>query len=216
MTRRDTIISAALINAGLLVILFVCALGVDETIDSKAAQASFVPTIQTIPEVQPTEQLVQEISLVASATDSREVIIQKGDRLDLLAKQYGVTPEAIVEANRLSSTQLVVGQKLQIPHPRGAFIADAQPVVMSEPLSPVEPAPIKSTPPAKPARSKALASAKNSSTDPSAQYHYVQKGESPWHIAKKYGISVDKLMKLNHLDEATARRLREGDRLRVR
>ncbi|MCB1135746.1 MAG: LysM peptidoglycan-binding domain-containing protein, partial [Chlamydiia bacterium] len=44
----------------------------------------------------------------------------------------------------------------------------------------------------------------------------VQKGDSPWSIARKHDVSLGELLELNHLNEDSARRLRPGDKLRVR
>ena len=47
-------------------------------------------------------------------------------------------------------------------------------------------------------------------------YYVVKEGDSPWAIALSNGIRLDELLKLNGLDEQKARRLRPGDRLRIR
>lgn len=235
MTRRDTIISAALINAGLLVILFVCSLGIDQSIENSVAHASFIPAIQTMPESPSTSPLSSTLTLSSDALSHEIVIgdssltkeikpeaivVQKGDRLESLAKAYGVSVESLVETNHLSSTQLVVGQRLNMPSMASksksevALTEDLPPRAVSiEQVKPEVPVKKVAAPSVKTAPKLAAAKPATSGTP---QYHYVQKGESPWLIAKKYGISVDSLLKLNHLDEATARRLREGDRLRVR
>lgn len=226
MTRRDTIISATLVNAGLLVILFVCALGIDEPNDRATSQASFTPSIHAVAEALNSAQSQvnpeppqafdnseardnQGLPLVESfPLDTIEqpglpasVTVKKGDRLETIAKQHHTTVEELVELNKLASTQLIVGQTLDLP-------------------TPIEKPSFASSPKAEPKKSTLKVEPKapksNGAGEEGAQYHYVQRGESPWVIAKKYGLSVDKLLKINHLDEATARRLREGDRLRVR
>jgi peptidoglycan DL-endopeptidase LytF len=56
------------------------------------------------------------------------------------------------------------------------------------------------------------------SAQPSAamEYYIVKEGDSPWLIATKNHVKVDELLKLNNLDEQKARKLRPGDRLRIR
>lgn len=245
MTRRDTIISAALINAGLLVILFVCALGVEDSLEQKAAHASLIPSLQSSGAVNAggsgsvSNQSVisdssSEIIALNEVKEPIVVVVQKGERLDTIAAAHGVSVERLVDFNRLSSTQLVVGQQIQIPATEAASSslytaqANESSVVMETPSAPFAPITPKPRAPV-----KKVASASGGSSDqhgPSMpkggsqsgpkssapQYHYVQKGENPWIIGKKYGISVDALLKLNHLDEATARKLRQGDRLRVK
>jgi len=34
-------------------------------------------------------------------------------------------------------------------------------------------------------------------------YHYTQKGETLWRIAKKYNVDIDELLKLNHISDCT-------------
>ncbi|WP_080124545.1 LysM peptidoglycan-binding domain-containing protein [Chlamydia suis] len=47
-------------------------------------------------------------------------------------------------------------------------------------------------------------------------FYVVKEGDSPWAIALSNGIRLDELLKLNGLDEQKARKLRPGDRLRIR
>ncbi len=50
----------------------------------------------------------------------------------------------------------------------------------------------------------------------SSLYYVVKAGDNPWTIAMKHHIKVDELLKLNQLDEKKARKLKPGDRLRIR
>lgn len=47
-------------------------------------------------------------------------------------------------------------------------------------------------------------------------YYTVQAGENPWVIAKKNHIKVDALLKLNNLNKQSAKKIRPGDKLRIR
>ncbi|MEN9655028.1 MAG: hypothetical protein RL235_1140 [Chlamydiota bacterium] len=49
-----------------------------------------------------------------------------------------------------------------------------------------------------------------------AEYYVVKVGDSPWSIAMKHHIKVEELLRLNQLNEEKARKLKPGDRLRVR
>ncbi len=50
----------------------------------------------------------------------------------------------------------------------------------------------------------------------SSRYYTVKPGESPWTIAMKHHLKVGDLLKMNNLDNRKAKRLRPGDKLRVR
>ena len=47
-------------------------------------------------------------------------------------------------------------------------------------------------------------------------YYVVKGGDSPWTIAQKHHMQVDELLKLNGIDAEKAKRLRPGDRLRIK
>jgi peptidoglycan endopeptidase LytF len=47
-------------------------------------------------------------------------------------------------------------------------------------------------------------------------YYTVKVGDSPWTIAQKHHLKVEELLKLNSLNDAKARKLKPGDRLRVK
>ena len=170
MTKRDTIVGAALVNAGLLVMLFVCALGIDETDTQKASRAGLAPSISAVAQ-----------GLQVSNAPALEAVTSP------------------VEPHRSWDAESVELPNPD-PVPPTSQQQTARPQAGGERVSSVN-------------QSKQAAAAVKTAGE---QYHYVQRGESPWTIAKKYGIGVDKLLKLNHLDEEMARRLREGDRLRVR
>lgn len=50
----------------------------------------------------------------------------------------------------------------------------------------------------------------------SDEFYIVKAGDNPWKIAKKFHLSFEKLLQLNNLDEAKARNLKVGSRLRIR
>lgn len=61
----------------------------------------------------------------------------------------------------------------------------------------------------------------NNSSAPAAkestpQFYTVKTGDNPWTIAVKNHMKLEELLKLNHLNEEKARRLKPGDELRIR
>jgi peptidoglycan DL-endopeptidase LytF len=105
------------------------------------------------------------------------VTVKKGDFLEKIAKAHNTTVASIMKASKMSSTNLRVGQVLQVP-----------------------------------VNEKSAASAPKSEND----YYVVKEGDNPWLIASKNRIRLEDLLKLNGLDEAKARKLRPGDRLKIR
>jgi hypothetical protein len=51
---------------------------------------------------------------------------------------------------------------------------------------------------------------------PSDAYYTVKAGDNPWKIAKKFHLSFERLLQLNHLDEAKARNLKIGQKLKIK
>ena len=95
--------------------------------------------------------------------------------------------DEILRLNQLSGNILRVGQVLKIPDQRGAA-----PIAKQKPS--IEKAP----------------------GDLSPEYYTVKVGDNPWGIAMKHHIKVEELLKLNNLNEERARRLKPGDRLRIK
>lgn len=48
------------------------------------------------------------------------------------------------------------------------------------------------------------------------KYYIVKNGDSPWTIAMKNHMKVEELLSLNQLDDEKAKRLKPGDKLRIR
>lgn len=48
------------------------------------------------------------------------------------------------------------------------------------------------------------------------EYYIVREGDNPWLIASRNKINLEELLRLNDLDEIKAKRLRPGDRLKIR
>jgi peptidoglycan DL-endopeptidase LytF len=49
-----------------------------------------------------------------------------------------------------------------------------------------------------------------------AQFYTIKSGDSPWSIAVKHKIKVEELLKLNNIDDAKARRLKPGEQIRIK
>lgn len=117
-----------------------------------------------------------------------EIKVKKGDFLEKIAKANGVSIQAIMRANHLSSPKLDVGQVLRIPIEKEQ--TETTTTQKPKPLNPI------------------------ASSDP--EYYTIKSGDNPWKIARQYHVRFEDLLKLNDLDEGKARNLKPGDVLRVR
>lgn len=255
MSRRDTIIVAVLINAGLLIVLFASALKssspsaefatnstpmfiesahrempirmgdeVDQALSMAASMpqspampmqdtmavlpAPIAPQAPMAPMAAQTSSFADDLKAItyaetpvmtsqpqnfevpavsAAAANFIEVKVKKGDVLEKIARQHHTTVSAIMQANKLGSTNLRIGQVLKVPGKSGASVATTA-----------------HSTPAQPAHQGEL------------KLYTVKNGDNPWTIAVKNHMRVDELLKLNNLDEEKARRLKPGDQLKVR
>lgn len=217
MSRKDTIIIAVLVNAGLLIILFASALK-SPVHDTCYQSEPLKPIVDVSPKKEiiiqkgdvvdhALEQFVKQRSNTVEqpvviqnpiiAEESRqtailenntekltgytEITIKKGDMLEKIARQHHTTVNRIMQANRLQTSDLQIGQILKIP------IGQALETPSEDAVS-----------------------------EGNSQYYTVKEGDNPSTIAKKNNIKLENLLNLNKLDEKGARKLRPGDKLRIR
>lgn len=213
MTRRDTIIISVLINVGLLTLLFATAMygEPDKAKEPEpkvmAQESPFSPApaeLATAPMAAP----VEPATVAAPPEVQKEeepamvVAVQKGDTLQKIARRYGVTIESLVRANGLRSPTLQMGQQLRIP-------LQLLPAVESEEV-------VEAAPPPRPVSAAPPATKVAEPPKPATEYYTVKPGDNPWSIAKKNGVDLEALLRLNGLDDQKSRQIRPGDRLRIR
>ncbi|MBM3183866.1 MAG: LysM peptidoglycan-binding domain-containing protein [Chlamydiae bacterium] len=215
MDRKKTIMITVMINAGLLAVLFIAAVtmrekenerdlvpqkqvGVEEQkkplygevleiTPSAETQEKFAAPIEpsptfVLPPVAAESSPIVLPEIKALSTSLTEVVVQKGDTLEKIARKHHLPVDDILKANGLSSSFLKEGQRLKIPEAK---------VDLSK--TKTRPLPVDQ-----------------------AEYYTMKVGDNPWSIAMKYHMKVDELLRLNGLNEKTARKLKPGDRLRVK
>jgi len=127
-----------------------------------------------------------------------------GDTLTRIASRQGTTVEQLMTANNLGDDAVIrVGQKLIISAPGTAARVSTPPVtpvVNNTPVAPSKPAPAPET-----AASSAPVAADGT--------YEVVKGDNPYSIAKKLGVSYQKLLEVNGIDDPT--KLQIGQKLKV-
>ncbi len=119
---------------------------------------------------------------LASAQDGGQQptqhVVQRGESLYGIARQYGVTVLAIAQANNISNPNLIyVGQVLKIPVGTTPTVTPTTPV----PTTPAATTPAPTTPP--PTTGQTV--------------HVVQTGENLYRIALRYGTTVQAISQVN-------------------
>lgn len=153
------------------------------------------PEASSTPQPAPQKPFVQTLMAPIapqskSAPDFAEIKVKKGDVLEKIARHHHTTVAEIMKVNKLTNTNLRIGQVLKIPN-KTINKAESSAISFSTP------------------------SVSSPSSDVGAQYYTVKKGDSPWTIAVKNHIKVENLLKLNNMNEEQARRLKPGDQLRI-
>lgn len=220
MNRRDIIVVAVLINAGLLVVLFFSSLKTDKK--SPVSLSSVVHEQVEAPKVIP-----------KSALSS----YQGGDQIDQMIHQYATKP-ATPELKKEVPTQTAlpslppIEKKLSPPilPPKNKDtiqnitvekgdvlekIAKFYNVTVEEimnlnhlsntrlQIGQVLRIPVKEV-------------QKKEIKVEDGKHYIVKGGDTPWTIAQKSGMQVEELLRLNDMDEEKAKRLRPGDRLKIK
>ena len=225
MSRKDTIIFAVVINIGLLVFLFATAM---QTTEDKTVVA-----VQEPVELQ-MESILQKSSQVVSLLDSKGT--DEKEEIDYLLTS--LPKKEIVEVEALPLPFSIAMKKedskvkeqlqehfVEVTVKRGDIldrIARANGVTVEEimEINNLLDTRLQIGQVLKIALKPALASAPSSSeviTSPLEENIYiVRSGDNPWTIAMRHRMNLDELLKMNDLNEEKARRLKPGDRLRVR
>ncbi|RTM09470.1 MAG: LysM peptidoglycan-binding domain-containing protein [Bradyrhizobiaceae bacterium] len=150
--------------------------------------SSYAPPAQ--PHLETTATVPPRSVAAAQPAGGTKIIVGTSDTLDVLAKRYHVTPQAILAANGYKGPRaLSPGQQLIIPHPATA----AAPAL----------APVAAAPAAKPV---AVMAAPSST-------HFVNHGDTLASIARKNHISSAELARANGLDPSA--KLKLGTKLTV-
>lgn len=153
---------------------------------------SYAPPAQ--PHLETTATVPPRSVAAAQPAGGTKIIVGTSDTLDVLAKRYRVTPQAILAANGYKGPRaLSPGQQLIIPHPATAAAPVPAPAM----------APVAAAPAAKPVAAMAA--------PPST--HFVNRGDTLASIARKNHVSAAELARANGLDPAA--KLKLGTRLTV-
>ena len=146
-------------------------------------------------------QRLNPSELFAGQPEPRRYRVQKGDTLESVAGEYGISVEALARLNRLrTSGKLRVGRTINLPEQPQTTVAAITPAPPSPPPAPVTlgapgaapPVAMPSAPPTTPS----VATVSTTATEADGIY-IVKRGESLADIAAKVGLTEGQLLELN-------------------
>ncbi len=237
MSRRDTIIVAVLVNAALLMVLFATAVRSDDPaqlVENKKVKppkatelAKKVPAPIEKPKVEKSKVddfLNEYVSTTPSQTDNvTEENLFSYEESALAYTAPIKTPSPVVEEPKITKAPSKSDEFVSVTVKKGDFldkiarannttvaaIMEANHLASSQlKIGQVLKVPLNDKPKSTTAPSSTLAS--------DAEYYTVKEGDNPWMIATRNKIGLDELLRLNGLDEQRAKRLRPGDKLKIR
>lgn len=237
MTKKDTILIAVVINAGLLAILFAAAVIYDtdkldepSQLDKAAVVLSQPPEMHGIAANQPIagDEVDQVLRFYSQPDENRSIALERPiesfsvpeplvSSLSFKEEETAPPPKTISPtATQDEYVEVTVkkGDSLdKIARANGTSVSAIKKAsqLESERLSigQVLKVPLKKEKP-KPIVKKV----ENEPAD--AVYYTLKSGDSPWKIAKQFNVTADEILSLNNLDEGKARNLKTGDRIRVK
>jgi peptidoglycan endopeptidase LytF len=229
MSRRDMIIIAVLLNAGLLIILFATSLktGNDEmqpqiAVATPKVEEQSTPTLPVADEV---DQMLRQYTTppVAISTEPSA----PNFAADLQAIAAPVSPEIVAApTSTLASTfeqasvNVEEGFK-EIKVKKGDVlerIARNHHVKVDDimKLNALSSTRLKIGQTLKIPNKSGTKSHLDPISEGAVKYYTIKVGDNPWTIAVKNHMKVEELLKLNNLDDEKARRLKPGDKIRIK
>ncbi len=146
--------------------------------------------VVALDDVERVEAALQQMTQDAPV-QPKQLRVRRGDTLSQLARRHGTTVGALQQANGLAGTRLVVGQNLVVP----GTLAETEP----------------SGDPRYLAAYRELTALQQQLLPTDRFIHRVRSGESLWLIARRYGVGVVDLQRMNGLGASTM--IRPGQRL---
>lgn len=126
------------------------------------------------------------------AVQQRAHVVRRGESLGLIASRNGVTVAQLKNWNGLRTDNIHPGQRLIIQKPTAQHASAAAQEKKAEP---------------------SVARTGGAGTDVVYIYHTIQPGDTLWDIARKNGVSVDEIKRLN--SDLNSKKLAPGKKIRV-
>lgn len=229
MKRKDTILIGVIVNAALLGVLFTTAViyDPDQILDKSVGTTSIVD----VTPLKPREKLYESPSMIA--------LNVAGDEVDQAINSEINSPSEDIFVNDVSNEddfdveKEVVGPS-ESPKNEGFIEVKVKKGDSLDKIAKANKTTVKAIReanqlkndklqigqtlkiPTKKETSSETSKATEKKSDSSSEYYTVKSGDNPWKIAKQFNITSDDILSLNNMDEAKARNLKAGDRIRVK
>jgi peptidoglycan DL-endopeptidase LytF len=238
MSRRDTIIIAVLVNAALLMILFATAIRSDHPKEDTKSQKKGDLKIEGLavkPAVESprAEDLLNEfVTSVPTLAENGEETLFSFDETQIASTSSPVIE--VIEPLHLSP----VAEEIKIVNPaveeqvvhvtvkKGDFlekIAKANNTTIAAIMkannmssTQLKVGQVLKVPLSNGKKEERKTAPAPMSNGRETEYYIVKEGDNPWLIASRNKINLEELLRLNGLDEQKAKRLRPGDKLKIR
>lgn len=219
MNRKQTILLAIFMNGALLVVLFLSALSSPEEIAIPPTHETAKPSLPTreepplfieeapmapvaVPQpapakTEPEAPVVHSLPPVAAAESAAPPAPPAATGASVSGLQVTVKKgDSLEKIAKVHHT--TVDEILKLNHLPSSFLRVGQVLKIPEPSA------------------KPKIAEKSAVPTSGPEYYVVKVGDNPWTIAMKHHLKVEELLKLNGLNEEKARKLKPGDRLRIK
>ena len=228
MTRKDAVIVSVLVNAGLLMILFVVALTTNHkkieniknsqyccelntqtdqdqnqnnnlAIKTDVHNDNITSLIEKAEKPQPKESEFEQVKIEEKITHKLPAIAKQNtaDKKTQESGFYEITVKKGDSLERIAkNNNTTVFRLKEINDLTSNFLKIGQVLLID--------------------KSNSQKVVKTVSEKKEVEYYTVKVGDNPWTIAMKNHIKLNELLKLNNLDNQKAKRLKPGDKLRIR
>ncbi len=164
-----------------------------------AKVASVNPAAASIASVTKVEDQEKAKETEITTKDGVYYIVQSGDTLSAIAEDYDSTVKELRKMNKLGrGAVLRLGMKLKVPKDEGLPVDPEVSPSINTPLV-VSGAAAPAAPPAPPAPTAQIVTEQVAAVSSDGLSHVVRSGENLSTIAKKYGVSVQAIQKVNNL-----------------
>jgi peptidoglycan DL-endopeptidase LytF len=231
MTRRDTILMAVLINAGLLIILFSTALTQESSLSQR--KDSVAQEVRRVQEPVPIAVAIEESRVPAVVPEKRaedvDAVVTRYATAGEITTSVPQTPNPIVAAPISAPPPAVApvaptsSSWLEVTVKRGDTLdkiarangTTVEVLMQANALSTtrLQVGDVLRVPASQPPQAISRAVPEQA---PSGEFYTIRSGDNPWAVAMKFHVPLNELLKLNDLDEDAARKLKPGDRIRIR